>query len=175
MKIENMVFTALFAAIICIASPFTIPIGPVPLSLATLAIYIAASVLNWKYGTLAVILYILIGMVGLPVFSGFSGGVQKLVGPTGGFIIGYIPCALIIGLIVDKFELKKWAYPVSMVLGSILLYLCGTAWFIVVTKMTLAKTLMLCVVPFLIGDAVKIILASVISPILRKTLNKQKA
>jgi biotin transport system substrate-specific component len=174
MKIRNMVFTALFAAVICVVSPFKIPIGAVPITLATFAIYIAASVLNWKYGTLAVLLYILIGLVGLPVFSGFEGGAQKLVGPTGGFLIGYIPCALIIGLLVDKLEKKIWIYPVAMVLGTAVLYAFGTAWFMISLKYTLAAALMACVVPFLIFDAVKIVLASVVSPILRKTLKKQR-
>jgi biotin transport system substrate-specific component len=131
-------------------------------------------VLNWKYGTLAVLLYILIGLVGLPVFSGFEGGAQKLVGPTGGFLIGYIPCALIIGLLVDKLEKKIWIYPVVMVLGTAVLYAFGTAWFMISLKYTLAAALMACVVPFLIFDAVKIVLASVVSPILRKTLKKQR-
>lgn len=175
MKIRNMVFTALFAAIICVISPFKIPIGEVPITLATFAIYIAASVLNWKYGTLAVIIYILIGMVGLPVFSGFVGGVQRLVGPTGGFLIGYIPCALIIGLIVDKSESKKWLYPVAMVAGTAVLYACGTAWFMISLKYSLIAALMACVVPFLIFDAVKIILASVIAPRMRMMLKKQIA
>lgn len=175
MKIREMVFTALFAAIICVVSPFIIllPFSPVPLSLATFAIYIAAASMNWKTGTLAVALYLLIGMIGLPVFSGFTGGVQKLVGPTGGFLIGYIPCAFIIGRIIDKFERKTWLYPVSMVLGTSVLYACGTVWFIISMKYTLAAALMACVVPFLIGDAVKIILASVIAPVLRKVLKKQ--
>lgn len=170
-----MVFTALFAAIICVISPFKIPIGEVPITLATLAIYVAASVLNWKYGTTAIIIYILIGMVGLPVFSGFLGGVQRLVGPTGGFILGYIPCALVIGLIIDKNERKKWMYPIAMVAGTVVLYACGTAWFMISLNYTLAAALMACVVPFLIFDAIKIILASVISPQLRKVLKTQEA
>ena len=120
-------------------------------------------------------LYLLIGMVGLPVFSGFIGGAQKLVGPTGGFLIGYIPCALVIGLVIDRFETKKWLYPVSMVLGTAVLYACGTVWIMISLKYTLAAALVACVVPFLIGDAVKIILASVITPILRKVLKKQRA
>ncbi len=174
MKIRNMVFTALFAAIICVVSPFKIPIGEVPITLATFAIYIAASVLNWKYGTLAVLVYILIGLVGLPVFSGFVGGVQKLVGPTGGFIIGYIPCAFIIGLIIDRHECRKWLYPVAMVVGTAVLYALGTVWIMISLKYTLAAALMACVVPFLIFDAVKIILASVIAPRLRKLLKNQR-
>lgn len=175
MKIKNMVFTALFAAVICAVSPFVIPMWPVPLSLATLVIYIAAATLGWKYGTLAVVLYLLIGMIGLPVFSGFNGGVQRLVGPTGGFLIGYIPCALIVGIITDRFEHIKWLYPVAMAAGTAALYACGTAWIMLSLKYTLAAALMACVVPFLIGDAVKTVLASVVSPILRKTLKKQNS
>ncbi len=174
MKIKNMVFTALIAAVLCAVSPFTIPVGPIPLSLTTLVIYLAALTLNWKYGTLAVVIYLLIGIVGLPVFSGFHGGAQWLVGPTGGFLIGYIPCALIVGLIINIHENKKWLYPVSMVLGTAVLYTCGTVWIMMSLKYTLAAALMACVVPFLIGDAVKIVLASVIAPILRKALKKQR-
>ena len=168
MNTRNMAFAALFAAIICAASPFTIPIGPVPLSLATLAIYLAAATLDWRFGTLSVLVYVLIGLVGVPVFSNFSGGIQKLVGPTGGFIVGYIVCALIVGLIVGRLETIKWIYPAAMVLGTAVLYAIGTAWFVILMKVTLQKALVLCVVPFLIGDAAKIILASVLAPILRK-------
>jgi biotin transport system substrate-specific component len=169
-----MVFTALLAAIICVMAPFVIPIGPIPLSLATFAIYIAASVLNWKYGTLSVVLYVALGAVGLPVFSGLTGGIPKLIGPTGGFIFGYILLALITGLVVDRFGKHKWSYPVGMVLGTAVLYICGTAWIIVSLHYTLTAALMACVVPFLIGDAIKIILASVIAPMLRKVLKKQR-
>lgn len=170
MKLKDLVFTALFAAIICVLAPFVIPVGPIPLSLATFAIYIAASVIDWKYGTLAVIVYILIGTAGLPVFSGFSGGVMKIAGPTGGYIVGYIVCALVIGLIVDRNEKKKWVYPVAMIVGTALLYACGTARFINLTGTTLTGALTVCVIPFLIGDAIKIILASVIAPKLRTML-----
>jgi biotin transport system substrate-specific component len=174
MKIRDMVFTALFAAIICVMAPFVIPMGPIPLSLATFAIYIAASVMNWKYGTLAVIIYIALGVVGLPVFSGFTGGLPKLVGPTGGFILGYILLALAEGFFIDKLESKKWAYSLGMVIGSVLLYTCGTIWFMIIMNVTLAKALALCVIPFLLGDIVKIILASFIAPRLRKMLKKQE-
>ena len=90
-------------------------------------------------------------------------------------MIGYIPCALIIGLSVDRFEIKVWVYPAAMVLGTAVLYAFGTAWFMISLNYTLAAALMACVVPFLIGDAVKIVLASVISPMLRKALKKQRA
>ncbi|SHH55215.1 biotin transport system substrate-specific component [Sporobacter termitidis DSM 10068] len=177
MKIRNMVFAALFTAVICVLSPIPLPpvFGVIPLTLTTFAIYIAASTLNWKYGTLAVCVYILIGLIGVPVFSNFGAGVPRIVGPTGGFIIGYIPMALVTGLFVDKFEQKRWAYPVAMVLGALPLYACGTLWYAVSQHVPFAAALAACVVPFLIGDAIKIIAASVIAPILRKTLKKQRA
>ena len=131
MKLRNMIFTALFAAIICVLSPIPLPpiFGMIPLTLGTLAIYLTASSLNWKSGTLAVCLYILIGLVGLPVFSNFGAGVPRLIGPTGGFLIGYIPMAFIIGFVIDKAEMKRWVYPVAMVLGTIPLYALGTVWY----------------------------------------------
>jgi biotin transport system substrate-specific component len=177
MKIRIMVFTALFAAVLCVVSPFSIPLpfSPVPLSLATLAIYLAASVMNWKTGTLSVILYVLIGLVGVPVFSKFGAGVQQIVGPTGGFIVGYIPMALAIGLMVDRLDPKKWVYPVSMVIGTVILYACGTVWFMISLDATLTKALTACAIPFLPGDAAKIVVASIIAPILRKALKKQRA
>lgn len=174
MKVKDMVITAVFAAIICMVSPFTIPIGPIPLSLATLAIYIAASTLNWKFGTLSVVVYVAIGAIGLPVFSNFGAGIQRLVGPTGGFIIGYILCALVIGLILKKHSIKKWLYPVAMVIGTIVLYACGTAWFMFSLDYTLVSALMVTTVPFLIGDVIKIVLASVIAPRLRMILSNNE-
>lgn len=167
---RNMVFAAVFAALISAVSPFLIPIGPIPITLATLMIYLAASVLDWRFGTLSVLVYVLIGVVGVPVFAGFTGGPQKLVGPSGGFILGYIVCALIIGVVLAKLQTRKWAYPVAMVLGTVGLYIVGTVWFMIVMKASLAKALTLCVLPFLIIDGVKIVIVSILAPILRKRL-----
>jgi biotin transport system substrate-specific component len=170
-----MIYAAVFAAVLCVISPFTIPIGPIPLSLATFAVYLAAAVLGWKYGTLSVLLYVLIGVIGVPVFSGFHGGFDRLVGPTGGFLIGYILCALTTGLTLLKRENKKWLYPAAMLAGTVMLYTLGTVWFIILTQSTLSAALLLCVVPFLPGDAIKIVLASVIAPQLRRVFVKQPA
>ena len=94
-----MVTTAFMAAVTCILAPLSIPIGPVPISLTNLAIYLSLYLLNWKRGTISYCLYLLIGLAGLPVFSGFSGGIGKLAGPTGGYIIGFIPMVLHAGRI----------------------------------------------------------------------------
>ena len=98
MKVKDMTLTAVMAALICIAGPLVIPAGPIPLSLATLAVYLAGAALGKKWGTIAAGLYLLIGIAGVPVFSGFSGGFQKLAGVTGGYLAGYLPCAFLSGL-----------------------------------------------------------------------------
>ena len=90
-----MAVTALMTAVTCILAPLSIPIGPVPISLTNFAIYLSLYLLDWKKGTVSYILYLLLGLVGLPVFSGFTGGIGKLAGPTGGYIIGFIPMAII--------------------------------------------------------------------------------
>jgi len=171
-SIRNMIFTALFAAVICAVAPFSIFIGPVPITFSTLVIYFAAGVLGWKYGVLSITLYILLGAIGLPVFTGFEGGFHKIIGVTGGYIIGYIPCVFATGMITGVFRKKLWAYVFGMVIGTILLYTCGTAWFIFQTGNSLAASLTLCVIPFLPGDTIKIILARVVTPQLQRALVK---
>ena len=102
-----MAVTALMTAVTCILAPLSIPIGPVPISLTNFAIYLSLYLLDWKKGTISYILYLLLGLVGLPVFSGFTGGIGKLAGPTGGYIIGFIPMAIIAGIVIDKFS-QRW-------------------------------------------------------------------
>ncbi len=169
--VRSMVFTAIMAAVICVAAPYSVPLpGLVPISLATFAVYLAGALLGGKRGTLAVVVYILLGAVGLPVFSGFAGGFAKLLGVTGGYIIGYVPCALITGIFADKFR-KAWAMPVGMALGTAVLYAFGTVWYMVETGSALGAALMGCVQPFLIGDAIKIVLASALAYPLKSRLN----
>ena len=170
MKVKDMTITAVMAALICIAGPLTIPMGPIPLSLATFAVYLAGAVTGKKYGTTAVGLYLLIGIIGVPVFSGFSGGFQKLAGVTGGYLIGYLPCAFLSGIGAERAEKKerKWLLPLMMIAGTAVLYAIGTAWFMIQTGNALGAALSLCVIPFLPGDAVKILAASILSPMIRK-------
>lgn len=167
--IKNMVFIALFAAIICIMAPFSLSVGVIPISLGTFAIYLAGGFLGGKKGMAAVGVYILLGAVGLPVFTGFSGGFAKLLGVTGGYIIGYIPLVLITGIFAEK---NKALMPLGMALGTLACYVFGTAWFVISTGSELVPALMTCVVPFLIGDAIKIAAASAVCIPLRSRLNK---
>lgn len=164
-----MVFIALFAAIICIMAPFSLSVGVIPISLGTFAIYLAGGFLGGKKGIVAVCVYILLGAVGLPVFTGFTGGFAKLLGVTGGYIIGYIPLALITGIFAEK---NKALLPLGMILGTLACYAFGTAWFMISTGSELVPALLSCVVPFLVGDAIKIAAASSICIPLRSRVNK---
>ena len=170
MATRTITTVALLAAIICVLSPFAINIGPIPLSFGSLAVYIAACLINKWHGTAAVVVFVLLGAFGVPVFTNFSGGFHKIIGATGGYIVGYIPCALIIGLIVDLSEKHVWAYPIAMVAGTATLYACGTAWYMIQAGVSLLAALMACVVPFLIGDAIKIAAATALCFPLRKIL-----
>lgn len=172
-SVRSMVFMAIFTALICIAGPVAVPLpgGLVPISLGTFAIYLTGALLGGKRGTMSVVVYIMLGVVGLPVFTGFMGGFAKVLGPTGGYIIGYIPLVLITGLFADMPSKKHWTMPVGMVLGTAVLYAFGTAWFMIMSGSGLVPALVNCVVPFLIGDAIKIVLTVVIAVPLKSRLN----
>ncbi|MBR5967588.1 MAG: biotin transporter BioY [Lachnospiraceae bacterium] len=175
--------TGVMTAVLCVAAPFSVPIGPVPISLATLIILLAVYVLGWKMGTVSVLLYLLLGMIGLPVFSGFSGGFVKLAGPTGGYLIGYIPLALIAGLFINisanlpssenkaaKAILPRLMQVLGMLLGTAVLYALGTAWFCILMDCTVSYALGLCVLPFIPGDLLKILIALLVGPELKKRI-----
>lgn len=170
-SVRNMAFTALMAAFICIAAPFVIPVGAVPLSLATLAVYLSGALLGSKKGTAAVLIYLLIGAVGLPVYSGFTAGFGQLFGITGGFLIGYVPCAFLTGLLSDIFQGKLWGIALGMAVGTLSCYLFGAVWYIVLTDVDFIAAVMICVVPFIPTDMLKIAAACAISVPLKKRLS----
>ena len=170
--VREMVFTAICAAIICVLAPISVPIGAIPISLGTFAIYFTAALLGGKRGTFAVIVYILIGMVGLPVFTGMRGGAGVLFGATGGYIIGYIPLALLTGVFSDMKSKFHWTMPVGMVLGTVALYAFGTAWYMIMSGSTLMAALAACVVPFLLFDSIKMVLSTILAVPLKARLNK---
>ena len=169
-KTQSIAVTALFTALLCIISPISIPLaGIVPVSLATFAVYLSGAMLETKSAVLSVVVYIILGTAGLPVFSNWEGGVGKLVGVTGGYIIGYIPMVFIISFFSRRVP-KKYMLPISMVAGTVVLYIIGTAWFMFQTKNPISSALSACVLPFLPGDAVKIAVASVFVLSLKKIL-----
>lgn len=164
-----MVSTALMTAVTCILAPLSVPIGPVPISFTNLAIYISLYLLDWKRGTVSYFLYLLIGFAGLPVFSGFTGGVAKLVGPTGGYIVGFIPMAIIAGLVIDHFK-QRWLQLLGMIVGTAICYALGTAWFCMQAGYTVSAALAVCVFPFIPADLVKMLIAMTIGPEIRKRM-----
>ena len=172
-SVQTMAGTALATAVICILSPFTItlPISPVPVSLSIFAIYIAVYAMGMKWGTVATFLYILIGLVGVPVFSGFSGGAGKILGPTGGYLIGYLFVAFLSGLFIDRWE-NRALHVAGMVLGTASCYLLGTIWLSKASGLEIKAALAAGVIPFLPADAGKIALAVLIGPKLRRALIK---
>ena len=167
---RRLVFCALFTALIAIFSQLQLPVGPVPVSLATLGVMLCGLLLGWRCGVLAVGAYILLGAVGVPVFAGFQGGAGRLLGPTGGYIVGYLFYALLAGLNLPRLQERFWGRCVLLLLGTAVCYVLGTAWFVKTSGRTLAESLSLCVVPFLPGDAAKIALAAFLTPRLRKAL-----
>lgn len=160
-SVKQLALVGLMAAVICILGPLAlyIPVSPVPISLGMLAIYFVTSVLGMKLGTVSVLIYILLGLAGAPVFTGFTGGPAKLFGPTGGYITGYIFMALICGFFVDKFEKKLPFAFLGMVLGTVACYLFGTVWLGFLMDMTFPQALAAGVLPYIPGDFVKLIFA----------------
>ena len=171
-KTKDMVVIAMMTAVTCIIAPFSIalPFTPIPISLTNLIIYISCCVLGAKKGTISFLLYLFIGIVGLPVFSGFSGGLAKAAGPTGGYLIGFIFCAVITGIFVERFEDKIYMYPVGMIIGTVVCYAFGTAWLAFEMKLGFVQALFMGVIPYLLGDALKIIVATVLGYTLRSRL-----
>ena len=171
---KRMVEIALITAVICILAPFAIPIpvSPVPISLTNLVIYIAVFILSWNDALFSYIIYLLLGIAGLPVFSGFTGGVGKLAGPTGGYLIGFIFLALISGLFVDKFPKNRILAVVGMIIGMAVTYIFGTEWLAIQLKMSFVAALSVGVIPYLAGDAAKIIIAIIVGPVLRSRLSQ---
>lgn len=167
---RQLTLIGLIAAVTCILGPLSLPIGIVPISLTNLAIYFAVYALGGKRGTLSYIVYLFIGLVGLPVFSGFSGGFPKLFGPTGGYLIGFIFMAFISGIFIDKFSNKIYMCFLGMVLGTIVTYIFGSAWLAYEAHIGFNKALAVGVLPFIPGDIAKMVLASLIGPQIRKRL-----
>lgn len=169
-----LVLTALMTAIICILAPLSIPIpvSPVPITLTNLVLCFGLFILPWKQLCLSYIVYMLLGLCGLPVFSGFSGGLGKLAGPTGGYLIGFLFLILIGGFFMtlsDGQHQLLFALA-GLVLGSLVMYLFGTLWLAFQMHLTFIQALFAGVIPYLPGDILKIVLALLLGPQLRKRI-----
>ena len=178
---RNLVLCALCAAITCVLAPVSIPLaGGVPISLSTFAVMLSGVLLGGNLGAVSQLIYVLLGAAGLPVFAGWTGGLGKILNMTGGYIVGYIPCAWLTGLIYKKYgetakkSVKILLMVLAMTAGNIVLYVIGTAWFMFVTGMTLEASLTACVIPFLPGNLIKmaavVIIGLPVEAAIRKTM-----
>ena len=165
-KTKQMVLIALMTAVTCVLGPLSIPLpfSPVPISLTNFAIFLAIFVLGMKNGTISFIIYLLLGAVGVPVFSSFRGGLQVLAGPTGGYLIGFIFLALIMGFALDHFDRKLVPTIIGMIIGMVVCYAFGTVWLAKLLSLSFKEGLMMGVIPYLPGDAAKIIIAAIVGP-----------
>ena len=167
-RIIRMCHCAIMATIISVMAIITVPLPftPVPISLATMGVMLAGALLQVVDGMISVFVYLTLGILGLPVFAGFKSGIATLIGPTGGFLVGYIMLAFGIGFLLKVF-LKTFkpmaANLLAMTISNIILYTFGCVWYIIYAKVGVAAALTSCVIPFLLGDAFKIIIASTIS------------
>ena len=148
----QMAVTAVMAAVLCVLGPLTVPIGAIPISLANFVIYLA------------------IGLIGVPVFSGYGAGLAKVAGPTGGYLVGYLLLAFIGGLFIEKSNGQPVVSAVGLVLGDAACYVLGTAWFVFQMQCELGYALTVCVYPFIVLDLAKIVVSCVVGALLRKRL-----
>ncbi len=172
----DMAYMALFAVLMAVCSWISLPLGPVPFTLQTFAVFLAVGVLGGRRGTITILVYILMGAVGLPVFSNFSGGIGQLMGVTGGYILGFLGSALVMWAMEALLGKKTWVLAVSMVLGLVVCYAFGTFWFMQVYARTsgpvgVMAALGWCVFPYILPDLGKIALALLLgnrlSPVLK--------
>ena len=157
MNVRTMTHAALMASLLAVCAWISIPISPISFTLQTFGVLTALGVLGGKAGTLAILLYLAMGAVGLPVFSGFQGGAAVLAGPTGGFLWGFMLGAL------AYWAAEKLGRLPAMVLCQLICYLCGTLWFSHWAGTTLTTALLTAVVPYLLPDAMKLWLAMLVS------------
>lgn len=162
-KTQDMVYIAMFAVLIAVCSWISIPIT-VPVSLQTFGVFVAVGVLGGKRGTMSVVVYLLLGIIGIPVFTGFRGGIGVILGSTGGYIVGFLFTALFMWGMEKMLGKKTWVLALSMVLGLFICYAFGTVWFMLVYVRTAGEIGLLtvlgwCVFPFIVPDIMKMVLA----------------
>lgn len=184
MDTRRLTLCAVMAAVTCVLAPISIPIGPISITGGTLAIYLTVYLLGGIWGTVSTLVYLLVGMVGLPVFSNYMGGVGRLVGPTGGYLVGYLPMALLAGAVIQwsahRFDEKGRAGValtlavqfIGMAAATAVLYAFGTAWYCVQAGVDLQKALAACVLPFIPWDLVKMAAALIVGMPVRRRLER---
>ena len=169
-QLRMTVYASLLAALTAAGAYLIIPIGPVPISLQTLFVYLTGLLLGSRWGAASVAVYLLAGLCGLPVFAGGTGGIGRLAGPTGGYLFGYLASVFVIGLISEKAN-RHWTVDViAMTVGTFIIYSAGVLWLKTLTGMTFHKAVTVGMLPFLVGDSLKILAAVPIARAVRPLL-----
>ena len=176
-KIKKMVLAALFAALIAVGSYIRIPVGPIPITLQTFFVLLAAVTLGRKWGVVSVIVYLLVGFIGFPVFTGGGGGIGILFGPTGGYLYSFVLVAYLVGLLSDKLNTKLIPLFVISIfiisaLGSFLILGIGTAHLAVFAGREIYTAFLIGFVPFVAGDLIKSVAVALVAPVVRKKFNR---
>lgn len=172
-SVRDLIFIAIFTALICLVSPITVARGPeAPITLATLTICLTAAVLGFKRGLVCVIIYLILGALGVPVFAGWTGGYQHFIGSTGGYLIGFIPLIIVAGLIIDANPKNAYMYFVGMIAGVALCCLCGAVWLVVKYNLAFAGIWDQCFKPYLSAECIKIFCAAMLGYPLRKLIKR---
>ena len=175
-RLHKMVGCALFAALTAVCSQLAIPMPwGVPINLALFAVYMAGTMLGAFWGTVSQLVFVALAAIGVPVLANFSGGFDKFVGPTGGFLISFPLMAYIIGLGVEHRNAFKGAFVTAVVVGTLVNYVVGVALFVVVAHSTIAVGISACVLPFIPTAIIKAVLACAIGLNLRKRIPGLKA
>ena len=170
-NVRRMVLCAMFTALVAVCSQIAVPMPwGVPINLALFAVYMAGTMLGPVWGTASQVVFIALAAIGVPVLANFQGGPSAIFGKTGGYAIGYILAALLTALLTKALGRKFWSLCVAMVVGCAACYVLGTIWFMVLTGADLVSAMGWCVLPYLPGDAVKIVLAAVLTIQLDKRL-----
>ncbi len=158
---RQMILVSLFAALTAVGAFVTIPIGMVPISMQNMFTILSGMVLGGKLGAFSQLIYIFVGTVGLPVFSGFRAGPGVLLGPTGGFLIGFVLSSYIVGMLIENIKnMNVYVYLSIGILGMIIIYLTGVTQLILFAKIGIKDAVMVGIVPFLPGDCLKVITAT---------------
>lgn len=173
-KTKEITLIGLMAAVTCIAGPLSLalPFSPVPISLTNLAIYFSVYILGMRRGTISYLVYLLLGLVGLPVFSAFTSGPSKLFGPTGGYLIGFIFMALISGYCIDRWNGQIVISFLGMVAGTVVTYGFGTVWLAYQSDLSFGEALAFGVFPFVVVDLAKMVLSLLVGSQVRVRVRK---
>ena len=172
-KLRWMVLASLMAALTAVGAYIYVPIGPVPIVLSTLFIILSGLLLGSRWGAISICLYLFVGAMGFPVFSGGRGGIAHFYGPTGGYLFGYLLAAWLIGLISDWSRGLLFWQILAVIMGSFVIYGLGVPWLKIVTQMSWSKALLVGMVPFLVGDGIKASVALMLARAVRPILYRQ--